>query len=110
MEIQYCDKCECPIDIDVDAFSYECGAYWCMSCVEKEGVMIYKVKLYYSGAADITVEAKDEEHAEELAIDKLYEGGAEDNLEVNDVVVLKSDNQYTDEQELRNGERRRGDG
>jgi len=78
--------------------------------------MIYNVTLYYRGSATVSVEARDEEKAEECAIEQLYDGGVEDNIEVNDVVVVKSDNQTTDQmelfsrEELDDGDRRRSDG
>ena len=72
--------------------------------------MIYNVKLYFNGDKSFEVEARDEEHAEELAMEELEDKSGEVYCEVIDAVVIKSDNQYTDEQELRDGDRRRSDG
>lgn len=68
---------------------------------------IFKVTLYYQGHTTLEVEANDEETAEEYAINQLYEK-VEDHvgIEVNDAVVVLSDNQYTDQQELFDEHRR----
>jgi len=62
--------------------------------------MIYNVTLYYRGTTTVSVEAKDEEAAEERAIEQLHDSDMDEDIEVNDVVVIKSDNQTTDQMEL----------
>lgn len=70
---------------------------------------IYNVRLYFQGDMGYEVEAKDDESAEERAIELLNEDCPRLRLEVNDATVIKSSNQYTAEQELRDDERRHED-
>ena len=71
----------------------------------REGVMIYKVRLWYRGQAMFEVEAENDEQAEEKATEMLEECQDGISLEVDDAVVTLSDNQYTDQQELKDRER-----
>jgi len=66
---------------------------------------IYNVKLYYSGDRSYDIEAKDEDQAQERALEKLSEDVFEvDNID--DTEIELSDNQYTDQQELQDEEDR----
>lgn len=69
--------------------------------------MIYDVTLYGHITYRVSIEAKDSEDAEIRAEKLLTESIGDDvDYEVNDGVATKSDNQYTDSQELEDGERR----
>ena len=61
---------------------------------------IYDVTMYFHGHHKVTIEAKDEERAEEEALFDINESMEVAHFEVNDVMVVKSDDQYTDQQEL----------
>ena len=69
--------------------------------------MIYDVTLYGHITYRVSVEAQDSEDAEVRAEKLLTENISDDvDYEVNDGVATKSDNQYTDSQELQDEERR----
>jgi len=72
--------------------------------------MIYKVMLQFNGHVTYEVEAHNEEYAEDKALDMLHEEASGFAfIETTDAVVTKSDNQYSDSQELEDGERRHED-
>jgi len=71
--------------------------------------MIYRVKLYFEGDYTVEVEAPDDETAEALAMELLDENSGKVCCQVIDAVVMKSDNQYTDSEEIEDGERRHKD-
>ncbi len=71
--------------------------------------MIFKVQIDFRGYGVYEVEARNDEHAEELAMELLKEEVTTEYVETYDAVVTKSDNQYTDSQELEDGERRHED-
>jgi len=68
---------------------------------------IYKCRVHYSSYEDMEIEAKDGEYAQDKAQENSgYNMKAvEDTLEVSQVDVELSDNQYTDQQELQDRER-----
>jgi hypothetical protein len=65
---------------------------------------IYEVIVHYSSKKKYEIEASDIETAEEKAIERCQEEEAPDNID--DTESYKSDNQYTDQQELQDEERR----
>ena len=65
---------------------------------------IYKVMLWFNGKAVFEVEARDEETAEDKAIEMLDEACEGISVETSDAVVTKSASQYTDQQELKDRE------
>lgn len=66
---------------------------------------IYTVHLWFNGDQKFNVEARDTDHAEEVAIDMLYEELGSIPVEVTDVeAVFRIDDQYTDQQELEDRE------
>jgi len=67
---------------------------------------IYKVHLYFQGNQVFEVEARDDEIAEEVAIDMLHEACAGIPMVVDDVAVFKSSDQYTAAEELYDREER----
>lgn len=71
---------------------------------------VYNVTLEFSGTVQYEIEAKDDETAEELAIDRLHDSvGGDVDVDVVDAVVTLSDNQYTQTQESIDDERRHED-
>jgi len=68
---------------------------------------VYNVRLYFNGDIGYEIEAKDDEEAEDLAIDRMHQDMPTSRVdyEVNDAVVTLSDDQYTDQQELEDRER-----
>jgi len=66
---------------------------------------IYTVQMLFRGNQKFNVEARDDEHAEELGIEMLQEACNGIPVEVYDAVVTMPSNQYTDQQELEDRER-----
>jgi hypothetical protein len=72
--------------------------------------MIFKTTLYFEGNITYEIEAKDDEHAEDIATNQLHDLCSDANvLDVIDAVVIKSDNQYTGLQESIDDDRRHED-
>jgi hypothetical protein len=65
---------------------------------------IYKVRLWFKGRATWEIEAENDEAAEEEATEMLHEIGGI-SVNVYDAEVTKSDNQYTDQEELQDREK-----
>lgn len=65
---------------------------------------VYKATLYFSGQQTFEIEAQDDEAAEYKAIEVLQRACGGVPVEVNDAVVVKSDCQYTAQQELEDRE------
>ena len=68
---------------------------------------VFNVRLYFHGDIGYEIEARDDEEAEDLAIDRLSQDMPTSRVdyEVNDAVVTLADCQYTDQQELEDRER-----
>jgi len=71
--------------------------------------MIYKVHLEFCGTKVYEIEANDEETAEEKASEQLSFDSTI-SLDIIDAVVVKSDNQYSAQQESEDDDRRHDNG